>query len=80
MLHIDGKIAAIACALVVGCTSVGTAAAASLGGPLALSDEGMFFVHAKPAASRYPGVSPAGPARPGTVSYTHLTLPTNREV
>ena len=79
MLHIDGKIAAIACALVVGCASVGTVAAASIGGPLALADEGMFFVHAKPAASSYPGVSPAGPARPGTVMvdqiYVHYRIP-----
>jgi pimeloyl-ACP methyl ester carboxylesterase len=85
MLHIFGKIAAAACALLVGCGSIGpaaTAAAVSIGGPLNLADEGMFFVNAKPAASRYPGVSPAGPARPGTVAvnqmYVHYRIPAQR--
>ena len=82
MLPIDEKIAAIACALVVGCASMSAASAASIGGPLNLADEGMFFVHAKPAASSYPGVSPAGPARPGTVMvnqmYVHYRIPAVR--
>jgi pimeloyl-ACP methyl ester carboxylesterase len=78
----SGKIAAAACALVVGYGSIGAAAAASIGGPLNLADEGMFFVNGKPVTSRHPGVSPAGPARPGTVAvnqmYVHYRIPAGR--
>ena len=81
MLHMDGKIAAAACALVLGCGCIG-AAAASIGGPLNLADEGMFFVNGKPATSKHPGVSPAGPVKPGTVTvnqmYVHYRIPANR--
>lgn len=81
MLHMSRKFAAAACALVVGSCG-GIAAAASIGGPLNLADEGMFFVNGKPAASRHPGVSPAGPARPGTVTvnqmYVHYRIPASR--
>lgn len=55
------------------------AAAATLGGALNLADEGMFFVGGKPVISKYPGVSPAGPAKPGTVivnqMYVHYRIP-----
>lgn len=82
MLQMSGKIAAAACALVVGCGSIGAAAAASIGGPLNLADEGMFFVNGKPATSSHPGVSPAGPVRPGTVAvnqmYVHYRVPASR--
>ncbi|MDM0037860.1 lysophospholipase [Variovorax sp. J22G21] len=81
MLHLSGRIAAAACALVVG-SGAGIAAAASIGGPLNLADEGMFFVNGKPATSRHPGVSPAGPVPPGTVTvnqmYVHYRIPANR--
>jgi pimeloyl-ACP methyl ester carboxylesterase len=81
MLHMYGKIAA-ACALVVGCGCIGAATAASIGGPLNLADEGMFFVNGKPAVSRHPGASPAGPVRPGTVMvnqmYVHYRIPASR--
>jgi pimeloyl-ACP methyl ester carboxylesterase len=82
MLHMSAKIAAAACALFVGsCGSIG-AAAASIGGPLNLADEGMFFVNGKPVASKYPGVSPAGPVQPGTVTvnqmYVHYRIPAIR--
>jgi len=81
MLHLSGRIAAAACALVVG-SGAGIAAAASIGGPLNLADEGMFFVNGKPATSRHPGISPAGPVPPGTVTvnqmYVHYRIPANR--
>lgn len=55
------------------------AAAATLGGPLTLSDEGMFFVGARPKTSAFPGASPAGPVPPGTVMvdqmYVHYRIP-----
>ncbi|CAN7254152.1 MULTISPECIES: lysophospholipase [unclassified Variovorax] len=82
MLHMSGKVAAAACALVVGCGSIGAAAAASIGGPLNLADEGMFFVNGKAVTSKHPGVSPAGPVRPGTVTvnqmYVHYRVPASR--
>jgi len=58
------------------------ASAASLGGPLTLADEGMFFVGGRPAVSSHPGMSPAGPVKPGTVivdqMYVHYRIPANR--
>ncbi|BEP65147.1 esterase (plasmid) [Variovorax sp. V213] len=82
MRHMYGKIAAAACALVVGYGAIGAAAAASIGGPLNLADEGMFFVNGKPATSKHPGVSPAGPVPPGTVTvdqmYVHYRVPASR--
>jgi len=81
MFHLPGWIAAAACALVVG-SGTGIAGAASIGGPLNLADEGMFFVNGKPATSRHPGVSPAGTVPPGTVTvnqmYVHYRIPANR--
>ncbi|MBT2323721.1 lysophospholipase [Variovorax paradoxus] len=81
MLHMSGKMAAAACALVLGCGGI-EAAAASIGGPLNLADEGMFFVGGKPVASKFPGVSPAGPVQPGTVTvnqmYVHYRIPASR--
>jgi pimeloyl-ACP methyl ester carboxylesterase len=81
MLHFPQKIAAAACAILLGCASAETAAA-SIGGPLNLADEGMFFVNGKPVTSKHPGVSPAGPVKPGTVAvnqmYVHYRIPANR--
>jgi hypothetical protein len=58
------------------------ASAASLGGPLSLADEGVFFVGGRPVASSHPGVSPAGPVKPGTVivdqMYVHYRIPASR--
>lgn len=55
--------------------------AATLGGPLNLADEGVFFVGGRSAVSKFPGVSPAGPVLPGTVvvdqMYVHYRIPAN---
>lgn len=55
------------------------APAKSLGGPLNLADEGVFFVNGTPLLSTHPGASPAGPSRPGTVTvnqmYVHYRIP-----
>ena len=55
------------------------ASAATLGAPLHLADEGMFFVNGKTVISKYPGASPAGPAKPGTLTvnqmYVHYRIP-----
>jgi pimeloyl-ACP methyl ester carboxylesterase len=62
--------------------AVSTSWAASLGGPLNLADEGSFFVGGRSAVSRFPGVSPAGPVPPGTVTvdqmYVHYRIPANQ--
>jgi len=69
-----------ALALLFGLVAVqGTSTAASLGGPLTLADEGIFFVGGKPKVSNFPGMSPAGPVPPGTVMvdqmYVHYRIP-----
>lgn len=55
------------------------AGAASLGGPLHLADEGILFVGGRSITSNFPGVSPAGPVKPGTVvvdqMYVHYRIP-----
>ena len=56
------------------------AAAASLGGPLTLEDEGSFFVNGRSVKSEYPGASAAtGPAAPGNIMvnqmYVHYRIP-----
>lgn len=55
------------------------ARAATLGGPLQLTDEGIFFVGGRSVTSNFPGVSPAGPVKPGTVvvdqMYVHYRIP-----
>ena len=66
--------------LVAGCATTQRApGAASLGGPLNLADEGMFFVNGTTVLSTHPGASPAGPSRPGTVTvnqmYVHYRIP-----
>ncbi len=52
---------------------------ASLGGPLRLADEGIFFVGGRSIESKFPGVSPAGPVPPGSVvvdqTYVHYRIP-----
>jgi pimeloyl-ACP methyl ester carboxylesterase len=57
----------------------GLAVAASLGGPLTLVDEGIFFVGGKSKVSAFPGASPAGPVPPGSVvvdqMYVHYRIP-----
>lgn len=57
----------------------GLATAASLGGPLTLADEGIFFVGGRAKVSGFPGVSPAGAVAPGTVvvdqMYVHYRIP-----
>ena len=60
------------------------AAAATLGGPLTLEDEGSFFVNGQSFRSEYPGVSPAtGPAAPGNITvnqmYVHYRIPAGKK-
>lgn len=51
----------------------------SLGGPLNLADEGVFFVGGRAVVSSHPGISPAGPVPPGHVTvdqmYVHYRIP-----
>jgi pimeloyl-ACP methyl ester carboxylesterase len=65
-----------------GCAAAPRAPEGSLAGPLTLADEGMFFVGGTPVQSTHPGASPAGPARPGTVTvnqmYVHYRIPAHR--
>ena len=65
--------------LVAGCATTQRAKETSLGGPLNLADEGMFFVNGTTLLSTHPGASPAGPSRPGTVTvkqmYVHYRIP-----
>jgi hypothetical protein len=80
MLTIAHKVMALASALLVGWTH--GAGAASLGGPLNLGDEGVFFVGGREVVASHPGVSPAGPVKPGTVvvdqMFVHYRIPANR--
>jgi pimeloyl-ACP methyl ester carboxylesterase len=66
--------------LVAGYATTQRAPATSLGGPLNLTDEGMFFVNGTTVLSTHPGASPAGPSRPGMVTvnqmYVHYRIPT----
>jgi pimeloyl-ACP methyl ester carboxylesterase len=60
------------------------AAAASIGGPLTLADEGSFFVNGQSVRSEYPGASAAtGPAAPGNITvnqmYVHYRIPATRK-
>jgi pimeloyl-ACP methyl ester carboxylesterase len=65
--------------LLAGSATSEQAPAKSLGGPLNLADEGMFFVSGMSVQSTHPGASPAGPSRPGTVTvnqmYVHYRIP-----
>ena len=65
--------------LMTACATTQTTPASSLGGPLNLADEGMFFVNGTSVVSNFPGASPAGPSRPGTVTvnqmYVHYRIP-----
>ena len=76
MIRGSGMAALSAAVLALG---AGSAHATTIGGPLNLADEGMFFVNAKTVVSKYPGVSPAGPVKPGTVTvnqmYVHYRVP-----
>ncbi|HEU0204947.1 MAG TPA: lysophospholipase [Burkholderiaceae bacterium] len=59
-----------------------SAIASTIGGPLNLADEGMFFVNGQAIVSKYPGVSPTGAVKPGTVvvnqMYVHYRIPAKR--
>jgi pimeloyl-ACP methyl ester carboxylesterase len=65
--------------LLAGSATSEPAPAKSLGGPLNLADEGMFFVSGTSVLSTHPGASPAGPSRPGIVTvnqmYVHYRIP-----
>ena len=58
-----------------------TAAAGSLGGPLELQDEGVFFVNGQAAATAFPDSPPTGAAPPGQVMidqmYVQYRIPKN---
>src|SRR4249920_42077 len=79
MIRSDGMAALAAAVLALGAGSVH---ATAIGGPLNLADEGMFFVNGKTVDSKYPGVSPAGPVKPGAVTvnqmYVHYRIPAQR--
>ena len=79
MICSDGMAALAAAVLALGAGSVH---ATAIGGPLNLADEGMFFVNGKTVVSKYPGVSPAGPVKPGAVTvnqmYVHYRIPAQR--
>ena len=57
------------------------AAAGSLGGPLELQDEGVFFVNGQAAATAFPDSPPIGAAPPGQVMidqmYVQYRIPKN---
>jgi len=79
-LRVIRKMALAACVLVPSAWAAAqTVPAAMIGGPLNLADEGMFFVGGKPITSKYPGISPAGPVKPGTLMvnqmYVHYRIP-----
>jgi pimeloyl-ACP methyl ester carboxylesterase len=65
--------------LLAGSATSEPAPAKSLGGPLNLADEGIFFVNGMSLLSTHPGASPAGPSRPGTVTvnqmFVHYRIP-----
>jgi pimeloyl-ACP methyl ester carboxylesterase len=69
----------VAVFLAAGCAATQRPTGTSLGGPLNLADEGMFFVNGTTVLSTHPGASPAGPSRPGTVTvnqmYAHYRIP-----
>ncbi len=56
-----------------------TAFAASIGGPMLLQDEGMFFVNGEAATTNFPSVPAAGAPVPGTIvtkqMYVHYRIP-----
>jgi pimeloyl-ACP methyl ester carboxylesterase len=80
MMIRSGGMAALSAAILA--LGAGSAQASIIGGPLNLADEGMFFVNGKTVVSKYPGVSPAGPVKPGTVMvnqmYVHYRVPAQR--
>jgi hypothetical protein len=61
---------ALACTAL--CCFAPLAAAASLGGPLRLADEGSFFVGGRSVETRFAGVSPAGPVPPGRITVDQM--------
>src|SRR5436190_1637080 len=69
--------------LVAGLTAgmITVAAAGSLGGPLELQDEGVFFVNGQAAATAFPDSPPSGAAAPGQIMidqmYVQYRIPKN---
>jgi pimeloyl-ACP methyl ester carboxylesterase len=72
-----GRGAIVAAWLFLSCA--GPVAAGSLGGPLALQDEGSFFVNGKVVSTSYPNVPATGLAAPGHITvdqmYVHYWVP-----
>ncbi|UUZ72926.1 lysophospholipase [Polaromonas sp. P1(28)-8] len=68
--------------LAIGCLTwllVQVCSAGSIGGPLRLSDEGIFFVGGRSVETKFAGVSPLGPVPPGTIvvdqMFVHYRIP-----
>ncbi|HEU0202003.1 MAG TPA: lysophospholipase [Burkholderiaceae bacterium] len=82
MMRNKCKVLASAALFIVGLKASAIASATTIGGPLNLADEGMFFVNGQTIVSRYPGVSPAGAVKPGAVvvnqMYVHYRIPAKR--
>ena len=60
----------LAAGLVAG--MAGMAAAGSLGGPLELQDEGVFFVNAQTTTSNFPDTPATGAAMPGEITIDQM--------
>lgn len=73
------KIARTVLAMVFMMATANAVIAASLGGPLRLSDEGSFFVGGRTVESSFAGLSPAGPVPRGRITvdqmYVHYRIP-----
>ena len=65
-----GSAALLAAGLVAGLT--GAAAAGSLGGPLELQDEGVFFVNAQTTTTNFPDTPATGAATPGQITIDQM--------
>jgi hypothetical protein len=62
--------ALLAAGLLAGVTSAATAG--SLGGPLELQDEGVFFVNAQTATTNFPDTPASGAATPGQITIDQM--------
>jgi pimeloyl-ACP methyl ester carboxylesterase len=64
------SVALLAAGLIVGATTA--AAAGSLGGPLELQDEGVFFVNGQTATTSFPDTPATGAATPGQITVDQM--------
>ena len=70
MICIDGNWRAAAAALLL--ATGGSAMAGSLGGPLELQDEGVFFVNAQTTTTSFPDTPATGAATPGEITIDQM--------